>query len=110
MAAGTIPKNLLTRSLTALGALLVIDVAQRPTGAGTGTRPRLRHAAEHPLHHGRRHRLVNVGAYHRGIMERRTRTSKARQRGRVFNAYYAEASCTAGRANFITGQIRSARA
>ena len=30
---------------------------------------------------------------------------QARQRGAIFTDYYAEASCTAGRANFITGEL-----
>ncbi len=48
----------------------------------------------------------NVGAYHRGIMAGRTpNLDKLASQGIVFTDYYAEASCTAGRANFITGEI-----
>jgi arylsulfatase len=48
----------------------------------------------------------NIGAYHRGIMAGRTpNLDKLAAQGMMFTDYYAEASCTAGRANFITGQI-----
>jgi arylsulfatase A-like enzyme len=49
---------------------------------------------------------MNVDAYHRGIMEKTNpNLEQLANEGAIFNAYYAEASCTAGRANFITGQI-----
>jgi arylsulfatase A-like enzyme len=48
----------------------------------------------------------NIGAYHRGIMSGRTpNLDKLAAEGMLFTDYYAEASCTAGRANFVTGQI-----
>src|SRR5262249_12150516 len=48
----------------------------------------------------------NIGAYHRGIMSGKTpNLDKLAAGGMMFTDYYAEASCTAGRANFITGQI-----
>ncbi|HEY2826507.1 MAG TPA: sulfatase-like hydrolase/transferase, partial [Pirellulales bacterium] len=48
----------------------------------------------------------NVGAYHRGIMSGRTpNLDKLASQGMLFTDYYAEASCTAGRANFITGEL-----
>ena len=48
----------------------------------------------------------NVGAYHRGIMSGKTpNLDKLAAEGMMFTDYYAEASCTAGRANFITGEI-----
>ena len=48
----------------------------------------------------------NVGAYHRGIMAGRTpNLDRLASEGMLFTDYYAEASCTAGRANFITGQL-----
>ena len=48
----------------------------------------------------------NVGAYHQGIMASRTpNLDKLASEGMRFTDYYAEASCTAGRANFITGQL-----
>jgi arylsulfatase A-like enzyme len=48
----------------------------------------------------------NVGAYHQGIMASRTpNIDKLAREGIRFTDYYAEASCTAGRANFITGQL-----
>ena len=48
----------------------------------------------------------NIGAYHRGIMSGKTpNLDKLASQGLLFTDYYAEASCTAGRANFITGEI-----
>ena len=48
----------------------------------------------------------NIGAYHRGIMSGKTpNLDKLAAAGMMFTDYYAEASCTAGRANFITGEI-----
>lgn len=48
----------------------------------------------------------NLGAYHRGIMSGKTpNLDKLASQGMLFTDYYAEASCTAGRANFITGEL-----
>src|SRR6185312_4501417 len=48
----------------------------------------------------------NIGAYHRGMMSGKTpNLDRLASQGMLFTDYYAEASCTAGRANFITGQI-----
>ena len=48
----------------------------------------------------------NIGAYHQGIMSGKTpNIDKLAQEGMRFTDYYAEASCTAGRANFITGEL-----
>jgi arylsulfatase A-like enzyme len=48
----------------------------------------------------------NLGAYHQGIMASRTpNLDRLAAQGIRFTDYYAEASCTAGRANFITGQL-----
>jgi arylsulfatase len=48
----------------------------------------------------------NIGAYHQGIMSGKTpNLDKLAADGMRFTDYYAEASCTAGRANFITGEI-----
>jgi arylsulfatase len=47
-----------------------------------------------------------IGAYHRGMMSGKTpNLDKLASQGVLFTDYYAEASCTAGRANFITGEI-----
>jgi arylsulfatase A-like enzyme len=48
----------------------------------------------------------NIGAYHRGMMASKTpNLDRLASQGMLFTDYYAEASCTAGRANFITGQL-----
>src|SRR5262249_17526377 len=48
----------------------------------------------------------NIGAYHRGMMSGKTpNLDKLASEGMIFTDYYAEASCTAGRANLITGEL-----
>ncbi len=48
----------------------------------------------------------NIGVYNQGIMAGRTpNLDKMASEGMRFTDYYAEASCTAGRANFITGEL-----
>jgi len=49
---------------------------------------------------------INIGAYNQGIMSGRTpNLDLLAGEGMRFTDYYAEASCTAGRANFITGEL-----
>lgn len=48
----------------------------------------------------------NIGVYNQGMMAGRTpNLDKLASQGMRFTDYYAEASCTAGRANFITGEL-----
>jgi arylsulfatase A-like enzyme len=48
----------------------------------------------------------NIGAYHQGLMYDTTpNLDKLAGEGMRFTDYYAEPSCTAGRANFITGEL-----
>jgi len=50
--------------------------------------------------------MWNIGAYHRGMMSGKTpNIDQLAAEGMLFTDYYAEASCTAGRANFITGEL-----
>jgi len=50
--------------------------------------------------------MWNISAYSRGVMGGRTpNIDKLAKEGALFTDYYAEASCTAGRANFITGEL-----
>jgi arylsulfatase len=90
-------------------------------GAGEGRMLAMLHegeraAAPEPAQGGKKPNVVfimgddigwfNVGAYHRGIMAGRTpNLDRLASQGMLFTDYYAEASCTAGRANFITGQL-----
>src|ERR1044072_7660068 len=47
----------------------------------------------------------NIGAYHRGIMSGKTpNLAKLASPGMLLTNYYAEASCTAGLACFLTGE------
>jgi arylsulfatase A-like enzyme len=48
----------------------------------------------------------NLGSYHQGMMASRTpNLDRLAAEGMRFTDYYAEASCTAGRAQFITGEL-----
>ncbi|WP_421693820.1 arylsulfatase [Aestuariivirga sp.] len=48
----------------------------------------------------------NIGVYNQGMMSGRTpNLDSLANNGMRFTDYYAEASCTAGRANFITGEL-----
>jgi len=48
----------------------------------------------------------NIGAYNQGIMAGKTpNLDQLASEGMRFTDYYAEPSCTAGRANFITGEL-----
>ncbi|QEX17558.1 arylsulfatase [Hypericibacter terrae] len=48
----------------------------------------------------------NIGVYNQGIMAGRTpNLDQLASQGMRFTDYYAEPSCTAGRANFITGEL-----
>ena len=48
----------------------------------------------------------NIGAYNQGLMSGRTpNLDKLAAEGMRFTDYYAEASCTAGRAAFVTGEL-----
>ena len=50
--------------------------------------------------------MWNIGAYSRGMMAGTTpNLDKMAKEGMLFTDYYAEASCTAGRANFIIGEL-----
>jgi len=50
--------------------------------------------------------IWNIGAYHRGMLAGKTpNLDKLAKEGMTFTDYYAEASCTAGRANFIMGEL-----
>jgi arylsulfatase A-like enzyme len=50
--------------------------------------------------------ITNIGAYSLGMMAGKTpNLDKLAKEGMLFTDYYAEASCTAGRANFIMGEL-----
>jgi arylsulfatase len=50
--------------------------------------------------------IWNIGAYSHGMMAGKTpHLDRLAKQGMLFTDYYAEASCTAGRANFITGEL-----
>src|SRR5712675_1895029 len=92
-------------SLAAASALSAIGLtrpaqAQQPATAPAGQRPNI------VVIMGDDIGMWNLGAYHRGLMSGRTpNLDKIAAEGMLFTDYYAEASCTAGRSNFITGEL-----
>ena len=49
---------------------------------------------------------LNIGCYNQGLMATKTpNLDRIATEGMRFTDYYAEASCTAGRANFVTGEL-----
>jgi hypothetical protein len=93
-------------SLVAASALTVVGLtnsaqAQQPAPTPpTGQRPNI------VVIMGDDIGIWNIGAYHRGMMAGRTpNLDQIAAEGMLFTDYYAEASCTAGRANFITGEL-----
>ena len=49
--------------------------------------------------------MWNVGAYTHGMMGRTPNIDSIAKQGALFTDHYAQPSCTAGRAAFITGQM-----
>jgi arylsulfatase len=113
---GTAPTGagLKRRDLLLSGSSLV--AASALSAVGLTSSAQAQQPATAPAAAGRRPNIVvimgddvgwfNIGAYHRGIMSGKTpNLDKLASEGMVFTDYYAEASCTAGRANFITGEL-----
>src|ERR1700726_1126974 len=102
------------RDLLLSGTSLV--AASALTAVSLATPAQAQQPAAPPVAAGQRPNIVvimgddigiwNIGAYHRGMMAGRTpNLDKLAAEGMLFTDYYAEASCTAGRANFITGEL-----
>ena len=92
------PPKLLTK--IALGAALMVAPFLSPTVLAQDKKPNI------VVIMGDDVGWFNIGAYHQGIMSGKTpNLDKLAAQGMRFTDYYAEASCTAGRANFITGEM-----
>jgi arylsulfatase len=86
--------------LAGLVSFAAVIVASTPTAAQQQQRPNIIFIMGDDIG------WFNIGAYHQGIMASRTpNLDKLASEGMRFTDYYAEASCTAGRANFIAGQL-----
>lgn len=90
-----------TIAASALAATAPVQVAQaQAQPAPSGQRPNIVFIMGDDIG------WFNLGSYHQGIMASRTpNLDKLASEGMRFTDYYAEASCTAGRANFITGEL-----
>jgi arylsulfatase len=74
--------------------------ARQKSGANSGKKPNIVFIMGDDIG------MWNIGAYHRGMSSGKTpNIDKLAAQGMLFTDYYAEASCTAGRASFITGEI-----
>ncbi len=102
-------RNMLLTGTSALATAALVSAAST-TSAQAQSQPQQQPASE------RRPNILvimgddigiwNIGAYHRGMMAGRTpHLDRIAAEGMLFTDYYAEASCTAGRAAFITGEL-----
>ena len=92
-------RNLITRVLSLLTASAAILCVAAPV-QGADKKPNILFIMGDDVG------WFNIGAYHQGIMSGKTpNLDKLASEGVRFTDYYAEASCTAGRANFITGEL-----
>jgi arylsulfatase A-like enzyme len=72
----------------------------QPAGGSSGTKPNIIVIMGDDIG------WENIGAYNQGMMYDTTpNLNQLAKDGMRFTDYYAEASCTAGRANFITGEL-----
>jgi arylsulfatase A-like enzyme len=86
--------------LALLGLLATVTVVSRPAAAQQPQKPNMIVIMGDDIG------WANIGVYNQGIMAGRTpNLDKLAAEGMRFTDYYAEASCTAGRANFITGEL-----
>src|SRR5574341_1114748 len=94
-------------ALCAVLFICILSLDRAPTAQPTGTAPAAAQKQPNIIFiMGDDIGWFNVGAYHQGIMAGRTpNLDKLAAEGMRFTDYYAEASCTAGRANFITGEL-----
>src|ERR1700760_723749 len=89
-----------TSSLVAAAALTSVASAQQPATTSSGQKPNIVFIMGDDVG------WLNIGAYHQGLMAGRTpNLDRLASEGMRFTDYYAEASCTAGRAHFITGEL-----
>jgi arylsulfatase len=84
----------------ALAVLCTATLASLPASAQPGSKPNIIMIMGDDIG------WFNIGVYNQGIMAGRTpNLDQLAAQGMRFTDYYAEASCTAGRANFITGEL-----
>jgi arylsulfatase A-like enzyme len=100
-----VPRNLAKNRARLIGATVIVSIATLINPAPLQAQT----AAKQPnilVIMGDDVGWLNIGAYHRGMMSGKTpNLDKLASQGMMFTDYYAEASCTAGRANFITGEL-----
>jgi arylsulfatase A-like enzyme len=86
-------------ALSAVGVTAPAQAQQSPSTPPTGKRPNILVIMGDDVG------MWNISAYHRGMMGGRTpNLDRIAKEGALFTDYYAQQSCTAGRAAFILGQ------
>jgi arylsulfatase A-like enzyme len=86
--------------LALAAGLVTLVVATAPSGAVAQSKPNIVFIMGDDIG------MWNISAYHRGLLAGRTpNIDRLAAEGALFTDYYAEASCTAGRASFITGEL-----
>src|SRR5215468_6971117 len=86
--------------LALLGMLATVTVVSTPAAAQQPQKPNIIVIMGDDIG------WFNIGVYNQGMMAGRTpNLDQLASGGMRFTDYYAEASCTAGRANFITGEL-----
>ncbi len=92
--------NLIKYALSVLTALTALFIAGGTAWAADAKKPNILVIMADDVG------IWNIGAYHRGTMVGKTpNLDKLASQGMLFTDYYSEASCTAGRAAFITGEL-----
>jgi arylsulfatase A-like enzyme len=93
-------KSIGRSNLVVAAFLMVVGLVASPRASGQEKKPNILFIMGDDVG------WFNIGAYHRGMMSGKTpNLDKLASQGMLFTDYYAEASCTAGRANFITGEL-----
>jgi arylsulfatase A-like enzyme len=87
-------------TLIALTILVVLGLASPPQAAAQEKKPNILVIMGDDIG------IANIGVYSHGMMAGKTpNLDKLAKEGMLLTDYYAEASCTAGRANFIMGEL-----
>jgi len=93
-------KRIGRRILVAAASLILLGIVAWPPASAQDKKPNILVIMGDDIG------ISNIGAYSLHVMAGKTpNLDKLAKEGMIFTDYYAEASCTAGRANFIMGEL-----
>jgi len=93
-------KRIGRRILVAAASLILLGIVASPPASAQEKKPNILVIMGDDIG------ISNIGAYSLHVMAGKTpNLDKLAKEGMIFTDYYAEASCTAGRANFIMGEL-----